>query len=109
MGAVNEKLLCMETFLSSWYTHREMKRKPNTRNGMQKTVQKKLPYVVKRSNAGLGLFATKEFKRGDFIIEYTGEKISEEVANRRGGKYLFTITDTDGQVLGAQRIMKKTE
>jgi uncharacterized protein len=52
------------------------------------------PYLIKRSSAGLGLFAAQEFKRGDFIIEYTGERISEEEANRRGGKYLFTVTPT---------------
>lgn len=48
---------------------------------------------VKRSIAGLGLFATTTYKRGDFIIEYTGERISTDEANRRGGKYLFTVTD----------------
>lgn len=50
-------------------------------------------YKVKRGIAGLGLFATAPYKRGDFIIEYTGEKITEEEANRRGGKYLFEIND----------------
>lgn len=60
---------------------------------MRKTTTKEAPYVVKKSKSGLGLFANKEYKRGDFIIEYTGEKISEEEANRRGGKYLFTVTD----------------
>ena len=49
-------------------------------------------YTVKKSKAGLGLFALREYKRGDFIIEYTGEHISEEEANRRGGQYLFTLT-----------------
>ena len=49
--------------------------------------------VVKKSSAGLGLFAAKEFKRGERIIEYTGEKISEEEANHRGGKYLFELND----------------
>ena len=52
------------------------------------------PYVVKRSIAGLGLFATIPFKRGDFIIEYTGELISTEEADRRGGQYLFVVSDT---------------
>ncbi|MCF7815902.1 MAG: SET domain-containing protein [Candidatus Pacebacteria bacterium] len=46
---------------------------------------------VKRATAGLGLFATTEFKKGDFIIEYTGERISDEEANRRGGRYLFIL------------------
>jgi len=48
-------------------------------------------YEVKRSSAGLGLFALKEYKRGDHIIEYTGEKITEDEANERGGQYLFTL------------------
>ncbi len=47
--------------------------------------------VVKRSSAGLGLFATKEFKRGDFIIEYTGKRITDAEADKRGGKYLFIV------------------
>jgi len=51
-------------------------------------------YVVKRSYAGLGLFATANFKKGDLIIEYTGERITEAEANRRGGKYLFELNDT---------------
>ncbi len=50
-------------------------------------------YTVKRSSAGLGLFATSDFKKGDFIIEYTGEHIPTEEADRRGGKYLFILTD----------------
>lgn len=55
---------------------------------------KKTPasYVVKRSRAGLGLFANTSFKRGDFIIEYTGERISHEEADRRGGRYLFILS-----------------
>ena len=48
---------------------------------------------VKRSSAGLGLFANKAFKKGDLIIEYVGEIISEAEANRRGGKYLFELND----------------
>ncbi len=50
--------------------------------------------VVKRSTAGLGLFANTTFKRGDFIIEYTGEAISHEESDRRGGKYLFILSDS---------------
>src|SRR4051812_42849349 len=54
-----------------------------------KTSKKK--FIVKKSKSGLGLFATKEFKRGERIVEYTGEHISHEEADKRGGKYLFII------------------
>ena len=57
---------------------------------------------VKRGISGLGLFATTTFKRGDFIIEYIGELIDQDEADRRGGKYLFTIT-TDRIIDGKQR------
>lgn len=50
-------------------------------------------YEVRRSTAGLGLFALTDFKKGERIIEYTGERISEDEANRRGGQYLFVVTD----------------
>ncbi len=50
-------------------------------------------YIVKKSSAGLGLFATSDFKKGELIIEYTGERITEAEANRRGGKYLFELND----------------
>lgn len=49
--------------------------------------------AVKRSTAGLGLFAIAAFKKGDRVIEYTGEVLSEAEANRRGGKYLFELND----------------
>ena len=49
--------------------------------------------IVKKSKSGLGLFAGRDFKKGDLIIEYTGEKITEAEANRRGGKYLFELND----------------
>jgi SET domain-containing protein len=50
-------------------------------------------YTVRRSSAGLGLFASAPFKKGDLVIEYTGEVISDEEAQRRGGKYLFELND----------------
>ena len=46
---------------------------------------------VKRSRAGLGLFTSKDIKKGDLIIEYTGEKITTAEADERGGQYLFTL------------------
>ncbi len=45
--------------------------------------------VVRRGINGLGLFAKVPIKRGDCIIEYTGEVITAAQANRRGGRYLF--------------------
>lgn len=50
-------------------------------------------YQIKRSRAGLGLFAAEHIPKGSFIIEYTGEVISHEEANRRGGRYLFTLNE----------------
>ena len=49
--------------------------------------------LVKRSSAGLGLFANKQYKKGDEIIEYVGETITTDEGNRRGGKYLFELND----------------
>ncbi|MCA9364227.1 SET domain-containing protein-lysine N-methyltransferase [Candidatus Kaiserbacteria bacterium] len=56
--------------------------------------KRRIPSQVRvgRSSAGLGLFATQPIAKGDFVIEYTGEKISSDEADRRGGKYLFTLT-----------------
>lgn len=48
-------------------------------------------YSVRKSSAGLGLYAEQPIKKGQKIIEYIGEKITEEEANKRGGKYLFNI------------------
>lgn len=48
-------------------------------------------YRVKRSSAGLGLFAEEHFKAGDFVIEYTGEKIPNAVADDRNSKYIFLL------------------
>lgn len=60
-------------------------------------------FALKRSKgAGLGLFAETPIKKDDFIIEYIGEHISTEESDRRGGKYLFTLSK-DTVVDGKQR------
>ncbi len=46
---------------------------------------------VKRGLHGLGLFATGPVKKGSVVAEYWGDLISEEEADRRGGKYLFEL------------------
>ncbi|MEN9582412.1 MAG: hypothetical protein RL641_366 [Candidatus Parcubacteria bacterium] len=48
-------------------------------------------FKVKRGVNGLGLFSNVSWKKRDKIIEYIGEIISVEEADRRGGKYLFEI------------------
>jgi SET domain-containing protein len=49
--------------------------------------------MVRKSAAGLGLFAGRDYKKGELVIEYTGEVISDDEAQRRGGKYLFELND----------------
>lgn len=46
---------------------------------------------VKKSAAGLGLFAGEPIKKGVKVIEYIGEKVTVDEANKRGGMYLFEI------------------
>ena len=48
---------------------------------------------VKRSRTGLGLFALEDIPKGRLVIEYTGERISNDEAARRGGRYLFAVTE----------------
>jgi SET domain-containing protein len=49
--------------------------------------------ITKRGTHGLGLFTTIDIKKGTLIIEYTGDKITADEANCRGGQYLFEIND----------------
>ena len=48
---------------------------------------------VKRATAGLGLFTMEDIKKNQLIIEYTGDRITQKEADKRGGKYLFEVTD----------------
>ena len=59
-------------------------------------------FRVGKSTAGLGLFATDEIKRGDFLIEYYGPIISTEESDKKGGRYMFKI-DKDWTINGAVR------
>ena len=49
------------------------------------------PYVVKRSNTGLGLFATELIPKGTRIIEYTGPRVPNDVVEKSNGKYFFAV------------------
>ncbi len=48
-------------------------------------------FLRKKTASGLGLFTKIPFTKGDFVLEYTGEKISDAEADRRGGRYLFRL------------------
>jgi uncharacterized protein len=50
------------------------------------------PYRVARSRTGLGLFATAAIKKGAFIVEYSGPRITHAESLRRearGARYMF--------------------
>ncbi|MCK9344610.1 MAG: SET domain-containing protein-lysine N-methyltransferase [Candidatus Pacebacteria bacterium] len=53
-------------------------------------------YKVKRSSAGLGLFAEEPVKKGTWIIEYVGKIISgkKEVEEYKENLYLFETSKT---------------
>jgi SET domain-containing protein len=53
----------------------------------------KIAYLlkIKRGTSGLGLFTEQSIPKGRFVIEYWGELLTDEEANRVGGKYLFEI------------------
>ena len=46
---------------------------------------------VKKSIAGLGLFAIAPIKKGSFVIEYTGPLLNDDQVDAKGGKYLFAL------------------
>lgn len=59
-----------------------------------KTKTAKHPFRVGRSKTGLGLFATEPIKKGAFIVEYDGPRLSNaEVERMRSGRYLFEVNN----------------
>ncbi len=57
----------------------------------QHQLLRKDAYSVRTSTAGLWLYAEQPIKKWQKIIEYIGERISTAEADKRGGKYLFTV------------------
>jgi len=47
--------------------------------------------LIKKSLTGLGLYSNIQIKKGEFVIEYTGRRLTSKEANEKGGKYLFEI------------------
>ena len=50
-------------------------------------------FRVGRSKAGLGLFALKPVRRGEFIAYYSGRLISNKEADELWTKYLFEVNN----------------
>lgn len=67
-------------------------KKPKLKPLKEKDQRKKL--IVKKSIAGLGLFATEPIKKGSFIIEYFGPLLNDDEVQKKGGKYLFALGKT---------------
>lgn len=66
-----------------------MKKAPKLKPLKEKDQREKL--LVKKSFAGLGLFATAPIKKGSFVIEYKGPLLNDEEVDKKGGKYLFAL------------------
>ncbi len=48
--------------------------------------------LVKRSSAGLGLFAGEAIPKGSCVIEYVGRELSKEESETSKSRYLFEIS-----------------
>lgn len=59
---------------------------------MKQDFSKPSKVKVKRSKAGLGLYAVKDIPKKQFIIEYKGPMLNEAQVQAKGGKYLFEIS-----------------
>jgi SET domain-containing protein len=66
--------------------------------GMRRDVD----YIIKRTNTGLGLFATKPISKGKRIVEYTGRLIPNEKVETSNGKYFFGV-NTKWSIDGSPR------
>jgi SET domain-containing protein len=74
--------------------------KTTTKTNIRKTDPR---FVVRRtSGKGLGLYALVAFGKKDFVIEYTGKKITTAVADTLTTRYLFEI-NKDWTIDGATR------
>ena len=56
-----------------------------------KTLSRDTYLIVKRSQAGLGLFARRDIPRSSRVIEYVGPIITDDEADRRDNRYLFQV------------------
>jgi len=61
-----------------------------------------IKYAIRRTATGLGFFALEPIPKGKRIIEYTGPLISNEVVDKRSGKYFFGV-NTKWSIDGSPR------
>lgn len=57
--------------------------------------------TVRRSSAGLGLFAARDFRRGERVIEYIGRRVRSDEGDKLFNRYVFRVDtkwDIDGSV-----------
>ena len=55
--------------------------------------KRKICYTIKRTATGLGMFAMEPIPADTRIIEYIGPVMTNEEADRKGGKYLMSIDE----------------
>jgi SET domain-containing protein len=56
-------------------------------------ISSRKPYEIRRARSGLGLFATKPIRKGQFIIRYTGPKLNNDQADKADNQYLFELNN----------------
>ncbi len=61
-----------------------------------------VPYEVKRTKTGLGLFATKPIPKGKRIVEYFGPLVPNDEVEKSDGKYFFGV-NTKWSIDGSPR------
>jgi len=51
-------------------------------------------FIVKETKRGIGkgLYAGRAFRKGAYLLDYTGELITQKEADRRGTRYLFEVS-----------------
>jgi SET domain-containing protein len=59
--------------------------------GYLRRMPRDVPYEVKKTQTGLGLFATRPIPKGKRIIEYFGPFLPNEEVEQSNGKYFFGI------------------
>lgn len=60
---------------------------------MKFDIKKLTPAKVKivKNNFGFGLVVCSPLKKGDFVVEYIGKKVTADEADKIGGMYLFEL------------------